>query len=48
MNDKQAGRVLKEMEEMFGELPNPEHHPIQFMHMCKLFRYYKNRKVIDN
>jgi vacuolar-type H+-ATPase catalytic subunit A/Vma1 len=47
MNDKQAGRILKEMEEMFGELPDPEVYPMQFMHKCKLFHYYKNRKKVN-
>lgn len=46
MNDKQANKILDEMTEMFGELPDPEVYPIQFAHKCRLFHYYKNRKVV--
>ena len=46
MNDKQAKRILKEMEEMFGDLPDPEVYPKQFQWLCKWFHWEKNRKKI--
>lgn len=35
--------VYNEMVEMFGELPNPDHHPIQFAYKYKLYKFYKSR-----
>jgi hypothetical protein len=32
------------MEAFFGELPNFEHHPRQFAHCVKVFKYYKGRQ----
>ncbi len=48
MTDEEAIKMYEEMLEWFGELPNPDHHPIQFAHCVKLFKYYKERKPSDN
>lgn len=36
--------MYEEMEAFFGALPNFEHHPIQFAHCVKVFKYYKERQ----
>ena len=43
MTDEELERVLDEMREFFGELPNPEHEPIRFAYYVKLWKYYKGR-----
>ena len=43
MTDEEALKFYEEMEQFFGELPNFEHHPIQFANRVKLFKYYKAR-----
>ena len=42
MTDEQALALYKAMEEEFGELPNFEHHPRQFMFYYKLYKHIKN------
>lgn len=32
---------VEEMQKMFGELPNPDHYPLAFQHLVKLYEYYK-------
>jgi hypothetical protein len=41
LTDEQIYKVMEEMEKMFGSLPNPEHEPIRFRHLVKLYYYYK-------
>jgi hypothetical protein len=36
--------TTEEFIKMFPDLPNPEHHPIQFSHYLKLFLFYKDRE----
>jgi len=38
MTDEQALALYAAMEEEFGELPNFEHHPKQFIYYYKLYR----------
>lgn len=38
---------IKNMEEMFGVLPNPSHMPIAFQHFVRLYQFYENRKKKD-
>jgi hypothetical protein len=45
MTDEQALILYVAMEEEFGDnLPNFEHHPIQFAYYVKLFRYIQSTK----
>jgi hypothetical protein len=44
MTDQEVEILYNEMEKFFGELPNFEHHPIQFANRVKLFKYYKQRQ----
>ncbi len=43
MSDQEILDFVKEMEEHFGELPNPEHEPRRFAYYIKIFKYYKSR-----
>jgi hypothetical protein len=43
VTDKEAMNFYEEMEQFFGELPNFEHHPRQFAHCVKVYKYYKAR-----
>jgi hypothetical protein len=47
MTNEEVIKMYEEMLEWFGELPNPDHDPIQFAHCVKLFKYYKERKEND-
>lgn len=42
MNDQQALELYKAMEAEFGELPNFEHYPKQFIYYYKLFKLIQN------
>jgi hypothetical protein len=33
-------KIMADMEDKFGTLPNPDHQPIQFAHIVKLYKYY--------
>lgn len=44
MSDEEALQFYEELLEFYGELPDPDHHPIQFAHCVKCFKYYKERK----
>jgi len=44
MTNEEVIKMYEEMLDWFGELPNPDHHPIQFAQCVKLFKYYKQRK----
>lgn len=48
MTDAEIQTAIAEMIEMFGELPSPEHEPIQFANMVKLYRYYKQKDLSLN
>lgn len=43
MTDQEALNFYEELLEHYGSLPNFEHEPIQFMHLVKLYRYYKEQ-----
>lgn len=47
MTDEEALKIYEEMEEFFGELPNFEHHPIQFASKVRIFKYYKERIALQ-
>lgn len=47
MTDEEALEKYKKMEEYFGELPNFEHHPRQFMYYIRLYDYY-NPELDEN
>ena len=44
MTDQQALELYEAMLAEFGELPNFEHYPRQFMHYYKLFRLIQSNK----
>lgn len=49
MTDAEALKMYEELVEWYGDkLPNPDHHPIQFAHCVKLFKYYKERRNDNN
>jgi hypothetical protein len=43
MTDEQVLALYKAMEAEFGELPNFEHYPKQFLFYYKLFKLIKSR-----
>jgi hypothetical protein len=43
MTDDEVKIVVEEMERMFGALPSPEHEPIRFAYLVKLYRFYVER-----
>jgi len=43
MNDEQALALYAAMEAEFGELPDFEHYPRQFIYYYKLFKLIKSR-----
>lgn len=43
MTDEQALALYSAMETEFGELPNFEHYPRQFIYYYKLFKLIKSR-----
>lgn len=45
MTDDEVLAKYKAMEEYFGELPNFEHYPRQFMYYVRLYDYYN--PVVD-
>ena len=45
MSDEEVLQFYNEMLEHFGELPNFEHHPIQFANCVRMYRYYKDQKT---
>ena len=44
MTDEQALALYSAMEAEFGELPNFEHHPIQFAYYFRLFKLIQKNK----
>jgi len=45
LNTIEVQNIYEEMLLMFGKLPDHIHHPIQFAHFVKLYRYYKEKEV---
>lgn len=45
MTDQEISLALEEMQTMFGELPNPDHEPIQFANFVTLYKYYKQKDL---
>ena len=43
MSDEEALKLYTEMLEHFGELPNFEHHPLQFANCVRMYRYWKEK-----
>lgn len=41
MSDKEVLQMYNEMLEHFGELPNFEHHPLQFANCVRMYKYWK-------
>ncbi len=41
MTEQEALKIYEEMTEMFGELPNPDHHPRMFAYYFKLYMHCK-------
>tara|TARA_B110000208_G_C11774330_1_gene431437 strand:+ start:1361 stop:1540 length:180 start_codon:yes stop_codon:yes gene_type:complete len=42
---------ISAMEELFGTLPEPEHHPKRFAYLVKLYKFYlqnSHKTVINN
>lgn len=49
MTEQEMLDFYNELVDHYGDkLVNPEHHPIQFQHQVKLYRYYKERKQNEN
>ena len=46
MTEEEILKFIEEMQEHFGTIPNPEHHPKQFANLVKIFKYYKSKKII--
>lgn len=44
ISEEQLKKDLEEFKIQFPNYPNPEHYPIQFAHLIKLFYFYKRRK----
>lgn len=44
MSDEEALAKYEAMEKYFGELPNFEHHPIQFAHYVRVYDYYNKKE----
>jgi hypothetical protein len=45
MTNEEFDHIAKQFWDFFdGNLPNPEHEPIRFMHYVKMFKYYKGRE----
>jgi hypothetical protein len=42
MTDEEALAIYKAMEEEFSQLPNFEHHPLQFAYYYRLFKFIKS------
>jgi len=43
MSDEEALNLYNEMLEHFGELPNFEHHPLQFANCVRMYKYWKEQ-----
>jgi len=41
--DQEIQKMYEEMQEMFNDLPNPDHEPRRFAYYVKLYLYYKGR-----
>lgn len=42
MSEEQIREILSNIEKEFGALPNPEHEPLRFAYLVKLYRYLYN------
>ena len=43
MSDEEALKLYDAMLEHFGELPNFEHHPLQFANCVRMYRYWNEQ-----
>jgi len=43
MTDNEVIQFYNDMLEHFGELPNFEHHPLQFANCVRMYRYWKEQ-----
>jgi hypothetical protein len=41
LSDKELEKIIHEMKDFFGRLPNPEQEPKQFDYYVRLWKYYK-------
>lgn len=48
MTDEELQAILDDMEEKFGQLPDPNHYPGAFEYLMKLYKYsdYKPAKPV--
>lgn len=44
MTEEELKKVLEDMEKEMGPLPNPEHEPIRFAYLVKLYQYFSRRQ----
>lgn len=44
MTNEEVLAFVQEMEDHFGELPNPEQEPKRFAYYVLMFKYYKSRQ----
>jgi hypothetical protein len=43
ITDEELLLKVTEMEEKMGSLPSPEHEPLRFAYVVKMYNFYKNR-----
>ena len=44
MTDEELLARLTQMEEKMGSLPSPEHEPLRFAYVVKMYNFYKSRE----
>lgn len=42
-----ARALLKDMQDYFGQLPDPTHEPIRFEWFCRLYKYKMGQKGVE-
>lgn len=45
MSDQELEKILNEMEQLFGNLPNPIQEPIRFKYYVRIWKYIKERRT---
>lgn len=44
MTEEELKKILEDMEKEMGPLPSPEHEPIRFAYLVKLYQYLNRRQ----
>jgi hypothetical protein len=45
ITDEELLLKVTEMEEKMGSLPSPEHEPLRFAYVVRMYNFYKNRSL---